>query len=70
MNWIPVSERLPEFDCRVLVSDGKYCSVGYRFDKDDPWWWIDHDGDVDGVVDATDITHWMPLPELPTASSR
>ena len=67
-RWIPVAERLPEYDARVLVFDmrakNKYIGIWTREkdpdDGNDCWfdsagWWYAFD----------EITHWMPLPEPP-----
>lgn len=67
-RWIPVTERLPEYDARVLAFDmrakNKYIGIWTREkdpdDGNDCWfdlagWWYAFD----------EITHWMPLPEPP-----
>lgn len=62
-GWISVSERLPETTDVYLVnavhrynkSDG-YRSIQVRFFFEDEW---------QGLHDLYEITHWMPLPELP-----
>jgi hypothetical protein len=57
-RWIPVSERLPESDDEVLVTDdaGGLALVGIdwfdRFDSDGSRWWC-----------SQNVTAWMPLPE-------
>ena len=50
-EWIPVSERLPDEEVRVLATDGTDV-----FDSEymsGNWEW------------CSDVTHWMPLPEPP-----
>jgi len=50
-QWIPVDERLPPEETRVLATDGKDV-----FDSEymrGNWEW------------CADVTHWMPLPEPP-----
>lgn len=65
-NWIPVSERLPEYDELVLVTvKGKYNNITFEnaielafYDKDEGWIlgaepdWLD-----------PNVTAWMPLPK-------
>lgn len=65
-NWIPGSNRLPEYDELVLVTvKGKYNNITFEnaielafYDKDEGWIlgaepdWLD-----------PNVTAWMPLPE-------
>lgn len=56
-RWIPVTERLPEEDVRVLVFDkafGREMGTYYATDG-----WVG-----DGIA-MLDPSHWMPLPEPP-----
>ncbi len=59
MNWIPVTDLLPDDDMLVLValSDGEVWT-GYM----DAEAWIDN---VTGSELNGQVTHWMPLPEPP-----
>lgn len=76
MEWISVRERLPDpIDAYVLVAGtdpkvyGKRgCHVCYIDDDDQgyqgpvsEWQWMTESGRV-----ISDVTHWMPLPDLPT----
>lgn len=62
-RWIPVTERLPEIEKRVLVLDRHgnamvrtlRCLAGEKGPSFRP----------DGLVPRKHITHWMPLPEPP-----
>ena len=57
-RWIPVTERLPEKDVRVLVRLADDSRLYTKIDTDrihyDNW-----------VRWGTYVTHWMPLPEPP-----
>ena len=63
MEWISVSDRLPENRTRCLVC--RYGGVTKKRNVDILWfshaWRVAPDY---GVADDT-VTHWMPLPELP-----
>ena len=62
-QWIPVSERMPEEDVRVLVSSSGRYFVAECFRGD---FWETHNSGI-AMVDrcVTGVTHWMPLPEPP-----
>ena len=65
-KWISVEDRLPEShdekaDC-YLVTDGEFIWMAYYACKE---WQFAECTDSPYVIDWTDITHWMPLPELP-----
>ena len=59
-QWIPVTERLPEDEQKVLciLDDGFFCILEWL-----SWEWLWNDGH--NVYAEKDITHWMPLPEPP-----
>ena len=64
-EWISVDEKLPEVECPVLVfTKRKRCYVGYYFKEST-------NRTFAGFYAKTarrDVTHWMPLPELPKGS--
>ena len=65
--WIPVSERLPDKQEDVLVTDdSENYFVAYitYFDDGFPVWFIDNG--VSGNF-KENVTHWMPLPSPPEA---
>ena len=53
-GWIPVTERLPEKDTRVIVCASLPEGVHSDFIYEDGHWFV-----------STGVTHWMPLPEPP-----
>ena len=73
--WISVEERLPqEYETVLVVTDGKVSAGEIRFpDKEcgmtEPWWMVFKDRrnrsvSWAGMVSFSDVTHWMPLPEM------
>lgn len=61
-RWIPVSERLPNDDCRVLCWDGTRVSEVHfhaRAKESDQWY---------SFAGHESPSHWMPLPEPPAIS--
>ena len=63
-KWISVKERLPERGYKVLTVNGHgYIRIFALWEKAGrEWCWIDEAGHFNHV---NDITHWMPMPELP-----
>jgi hypothetical protein len=66
MNWIPVTERMPDLHKPVLMwgPDGRVCS-GWRSDggnRPDGYWWPADEG---GWYEDDEVTHWAELPEPP-----
>jgi hypothetical protein len=62
LSWIPVSERLPELDERVMVCNvpDRWVSVGSR-----QLTGAYHHWDGDDYEELHTPTHWMPLPAPP-----
>ena len=64
-RWIPVTERLPEIDKEVLVTDGELCWVCSLFEspdiEDGLYQWEDNYGHWHEF--GTWVA-WMPLPEV------
>ena len=70
--WIPVTERLPDGDTDVLVTDGNALAVGYYRPDANAWdscefGWIENRPDPFPSGLGT-VTHWMPLPQPPKDS--
>ena len=61
-RWIPVGEKLPEFNENVLVISKKGSQWVAAIDKE--LGWMDN---IEGYID-NDITHWRNLPEPPEAT--
>lgn len=62
-DWIPVTERLPEQNTRVIgfMAWKGITAIEYQHGK---WYSIDH---LQSLPDEA-VTHWMPLPEPPKES--
>jgi hypothetical protein len=64
MEWISVKDRLPEYQCCVLVFAGGLQYVGRHFGDEWRYWSPMAQGGVD-----VEPTHWMPLPQPPKGDS-
>lgn len=70
-EWISVKDKLPEKGDYndYLITDGEHCYVGYYRHDADAWdsklGWIQGMYADTGETYDINITHWMPLPELP-----
>ena len=61
MTWRSVKDRLPEEDTEVLAYDGRNIWLAW-LSGDNTW-----GSDICNL--GNDITHWMPMPELPKGES-
>ena len=66
MTWIKCSDKLPEYNHKVLVVDENGdMAVGIRC-KPNSWWPEDYWWEIYSQRSIIyDITHWMELPEKP-----
>lgn len=55
-DWIPVTERLPEWGEDVLVTSGTTVLFAWRSNVDGMW-------QCAGIDDGLVVTAWMPLPK-------
>ena len=64
-EWISVKDKLPLNSKNILIYS-KDWGVGYGwYTAGQGWYYCYHDGDGFIYTSGNDITHWMPLPELP-----
>lgn len=67
-GWIKCSERLPDDDSFVLVTNGKHTGMGaYLRDEhlEDDEHWQDEHFEFINKQSKYPVTHWMPLPPNP-----
>ena len=57
-HWIPVTERLPDENDVVLITDSLDVGTGYLVHG---YGWISPFDDIE----TSHVSHWMPLPEPP-----
>lgn len=66
-GWVPVSERMPESNKFVLVSNGVWVGQGLYDDSEhlesDEHWQDEHREFINVLHHP--VTHWMPLPAAP-----
>ena len=60
-QWIPVTERLPEDICPVLVAVEGLNTAFHGWYQDERWWAVG----AGSRPFTQKVTHWMPLPEPP-----
>jgi hypothetical protein len=62
-QWIPVSERLPKpYDTVAIIADDPGRRSAGWLNADGTWMSHDHGSDAE-------VTHWMPLPDVPKSIS-
>lgn len=68
VKWIPVTERLPDFEGMCLCMRKSYSKANFRHQE---IMYFNYDeqafcSNVDGIFVADgNVTHWMPLPKPP-----
>ena len=66
LMWVPVSERMPEVDELVLLcqeyAPNPILHLGSWWGN---YWWSENDRS-----EIEDVTHWLPIPEVPTTKGR
>ena len=70
MEWIKCSERMPEVGVKVIFFPNNDEPIhgewnGVAWTQDVSWSCAYDDGGIDNLV-TIKVTHWMPLPQLPT----
>lgn len=61
-DWISTEKELPAESEEVLLLCRSFYEIGYWWSIDDDRYWSNQEG---LMFPFTDVTHWMPLPELP-----
>jgi len=64
--WVPVEERMPEEYQDVLVCVRYHESFDWEVTESS---WDQHNGWLMGSAENYELTHWMPLPALPSTHS-
>ncbi len=59
-RWVPVSERLPDYNEEVLITNGKYVTIDTRYFLENTEDGEAYTWDINGW---DDVIAWMPLPE-------
>jgi len=68
MEWIPVTERLPDFEgCLLCMS-----KTAFGLSGQDVLYYEDGEFSYNGIdkLEGETVTHWMPLPEPPKDGER
>ena len=74
-KWVSVKDKLPkknnDYLCVLNTHTISVCSFAHNLKKVDKYdfdakksGWYDYDSEW-GYYEITNVTHWMPLPELP-----
>ena len=77
MEWISVKDRLPPNTDDVIVTDGYDMGVLFYKPSEEKWVYgyglleaYNYDGGATIEPETQDITHWMPLPEIPKETNQ
>jgi hypothetical protein len=63
-NWTSIKEALPPEGDAILIVIESYGRPSIGFYEDGEWW---KDDDEEPLSESNlKVTHWQPLPELPT----
>lgn len=79
MEWISVKDKLPDKDGKYLVCTKSFLGrftriISYTLNYDSPFEeehmqgraiWYNYSGEA-GDYEVDNVTHWMPLPDLPS----
>jgi len=73
MNWIKTKDQLPETETPVLIVCNKIIRVGALFWEKPMFeeayeaykYWDDPNNSLSDIWEDNEVTHWMPMPELP-----
>ena len=74
-HWVSCSDRLPEMpiegldamysDCCLVCDSHDWIGMAYCLTDGNKTWWDFADAQNKVKIEWTEVTHWMPLPEIP-----
>lgn len=67
-EWIDVNERLPKESGKVLIYSGHHMAICMYSKKHRLFNALDDNSKKDANKYCINVTHWMPLPELPSGA--
>lgn len=68
MEWIRTSDQMPAPETQVIIATGSFVAVGELNKNNNFWRYCDVLGtyeDTGYLENVNDVTHWMPLPDMP-----
>jgi hypothetical protein len=79
--WVSCSERMPETPtetldgrhsdcCLVFAEETEWIGMAYYRTNNSESWWEFADAQNKPKIDWAEITHWMPLPNIPTCGAK
>lgn len=74
--WISVEERLPEInrnsysDIVLTIDENQNIVVAFYSFYRREWIRVEGKENIDDSISQNDITHWMPIPELPKEETK